>query len=199
MQAIEVLKNEHRVIEQVLTCLEKISAEGVTHGRLDAQAAEQALEFFRNFADRCHHAKEEDLLFPMMEASGFPREGGPTGVMLYEHELGRGHIRGMQAQLAQAGAGNTEAVLQFAGHARDYIRLLRDHIQKEDHCLFPMAAQALGEARREELLASFEQVEREHIGEGVHERWLAVANALAERYGVTAAPAAAHGSCCGHH
>lgn len=200
MSAFLVLKNEHRVIEQVLNCLEKIAEEGVKGDKLNGEAAGQALEFFKNFADRCHHGKEEDHLFPMMEANGFPREGGPTGVMLYEHDLGRKHIQGMRSQLAAASAGNTEAVLQFAGHARDYVRLLRDHINKEDHCLFAMAERALSPDKQAELYAAFERVETEHMGEGTHERWLAVANALAEQYDVPRATETAnHSGCCGHH
>jgi hemerythrin-like domain-containing protein len=53
----------------------------------------QGVDFVRNFADRCHHAKEEENLFPRMEARGVPRDGGPIGVMLFEHEEGRAYVR----------------------------------------------------------------------------------------------------------
>ena len=93
MKPTEILSGEHRVIEQVLTCLERIAEQCAAEGRLDRTSAEQALEFFRNFADRCHHGKEEVHLFPALEAKGFPRDGGPTGVMLHEHDQGRAHVR----------------------------------------------------------------------------------------------------------
>ena len=95
MKPTEILSGEHRIIEQVLDCLEKIAQNCATGGRLDKTSAEQALDFFRDFADRCHHGKEETHLFRAMEAKGFPRQGGPTGVMLHEHEQGRAHIRDM--------------------------------------------------------------------------------------------------------
>src|SRR5271166_4514533 len=95
MKPTEILSGEHRIIEQVLDCLETMAQKSTTHGHLDEISARQAIDFFRNFADRCHHGKEETHLFPAMEAKGFPHQGGPTGVMLSEHEQGRAHIRGM--------------------------------------------------------------------------------------------------------
>ena len=75
MKPTEILSGEHRIIEQVLDCLEKMAQNCAAGGRLDKPSAEQALDFFRNFADRCHHGKEETHLFPAMEAKGFPARG----------------------------------------------------------------------------------------------------------------------------
>ena len=99
MRSTDILQNEHRVIEQVLGCLEKMAAQAV-EGKLDEPSAREALDFFQTFADGCHHHKEEDHLFPLMEAKGFPRHGGPTGVMLHEHEEGRRHVKAMRSALA---------------------------------------------------------------------------------------------------
>lgn len=195
---VEILKAEHRVIEQVLDCLGNIVAEARRQGRLDSQAAREAIDFFRNFADRCHHAKEENLLFPAMEAKGFPRQGGPTGVMLHEHERGREHIRGMDAVVEQAATGDAAAVGTFCQHAEGYIDLLREHIAKEDHCLFGMAAQALSPAEQQELTEQFERVESEHMGEGTHQRFLDVAHRLAERCRVKPTHPVTSCSGCGH-
>lgn len=199
MKPTDILSSEHRVIEQVLNCLEKMVQECAAGGPLDPVSARDAVEFFRNFADRCHHGKEEVHLFPAMEAKGFPRDGGPTGVMLHEHELGRMHVRGMADSIDGAAGGDHAALNKFCGHARSYIALLREHIQKEDHCLFAMANQALSEEDQRILLAKFHKVESEEMGEGTHERFLEIANRLAERYGVTPAAAAPHHACgCAH-
>ena len=188
MQATDILKEEHRIIQQVLSCLERLAERSAAAGRLDADAARDAIEFFRCFADQCHHGKEEDVLFPMMEAKGFPRHGGPTGVMLHEHEQGREHVRGMEAAMAAASRGDPVALRQFAQHAENYVRLLRAHIDKEDHCLFSLANQVMSEDDQHELLESFERAEREHSGAGEHERYVAMANRLADRFGIPRAP-----------
>jgi len=85
MRPTEILMQEHRVIEQVLDCLERMAQRVEAGDELDLESAKQAIDFFRNFADRCHHGKEEDCLFPLLEQKGFSREQGPTGVMLHEH------------------------------------------------------------------------------------------------------------------
>ena len=64
MKPTDLLSNEHRVIEQVLDCLEKMVARSAEHQQLEEEPARQAVDFFRNFADRCHHGKEEAHLFP---------------------------------------------------------------------------------------------------------------------------------------
>ena len=197
MNPSDILKSEHRVIEQVLACLEKMSEECQQQGRLDRDPAREAVDFFRNFADGCHHGKEEEHYFPAMEAAGFPRQGGPTGVMIHEHEVGRRHIREMDATIDAAAEGRAEAVDRFVSHARDYVALLREHIAKEDHCLFTMADQALSADEQAALLSAFDRVETHEMGEGTHQRYLDLANELAGRYGVAAVEA--HGGCCGHH
>jgi hemerythrin-like domain-containing protein len=182
MLPTQVLKNEHRVIEQVLNVLEKIAEKAGVENKLDVESAEQAIDFLRNFADKCHHGKEEHQLFPLLENKGFSRETGPTGVMCHEHEEGRGLIRGMAEAVADPGS--PDAADRFAGYARAYIRLLRVHIQKEDHCLFSMTDGMLNSQEQDYLLEQFERVEAEDMGTGAHERYLDVANALADKYGV---------------
>ncbi|MGQ9493468.1 MAG: hemerythrin domain-containing protein [Anaerolineae bacterium] len=95
MRATEQLMEEHRAIETVLNILENVCQRLETGKAVDAEHLEHILEFIRIFADRCHHGKEEDLLFPAMEKAGIPREGGPIGVMLIEHVQGRNYVRGM--------------------------------------------------------------------------------------------------------
>ena len=147
MKPTEILSGEHRVIEQVLNCLEAIVRQARSAGRLDRQSAKDAVAFFRNFADRCHHGKEEAHLFPALEAKGFPRDGGPTGVMLYEHEQGRAHVRGMDENIEAAAAGDPAALERFVEHAEGYVALLREHIYKEDHILFQLADRTLSRGR----------------------------------------------------
>jgi hemerythrin-like domain-containing protein len=98
-----------------------------------------------------------------------------------------------------AAAGNSEAVAQFINNARGYVGLLREHIEKEDHCLFTMANQVLTEGDQQRLLAAFENVEHEHMGLGTHEKFLSLADELADRLGVTRAADNSSRSCGCHH
>ncbi|MBI4556576.1 MAG: hemerythrin domain-containing protein [Candidatus Hydrogenedentes bacterium] len=203
MNVTTILKNEHRVIEQVLVCLERIARDAATNQKLDGAAAKDAIAFFRNFADKCHHGKEEVHLFPALEDRGMPKQGGPLGVMLDEHTQGRSHVRAMDDAIDDAANGDSAAIQQFARHAQAYILLLGQHIHKEDHCLFAMADGLLSEADQLALLNTFEHVERDEMGEGTHEKFHAIADQLAEKYGVTKAEVVSEGGhapfTCSHH
>lgn len=191
MLPTDILKNEHRVIEQVLNVVERIVRRIEVEGTFDTESAGQAIDFLRNFADRCHHGKEEHQLFPMLEIKGFDRDNGPTGVMCAEHEEGRALIQGMADAVAE---GNDPAAgARYATFARAYVDMLRMHIQKEDHCLFSMADRALSDGDQTALMDLFEKVEAEDMGSGTHEKYLELANGLADRYGVARAEIACDG------
>ncbi len=179
MRPTEILMDEHQIILAVLDAAEReVQRIGET-GEVRVERVEQMVDFFRNFADRCHHAKEENLLFVRMEERGMPRQAGPIGVMLYEHDLGRGHVRAVAEALPRA-ASDPAARQAVRDHLAQYIQLLRDHIYKEDHILYPMADQLLLPEDQVDLERAFEQVEREEIGVGVHEKYHELAHRLAE-------------------
>ncbi len=177
-KATEVLKQEHRVIEKVLAGVEKLAR---SQGPIPVEQWEKAIDFIRNFADKCHHLKEEGLLFPMLEERGIPREGGPIGMMLMEHEEGRGYVRAMVAALSAAKQDPEGARRQLVENARAYLRLLREHIAKEDQVLFDMVDAHLDPQEQKKLLEQFEEHEREEMGLGVHEKYLEIAHEL-ERF-----------------
>jgi hemerythrin-like domain-containing protein len=179
---VETLMKEHRVIERVLGAL-AVFAGRIAEGNEDVRhTAAQFAEFFQSFADRCHHGKEEDLLFKELEKQGMPAGAGPIGVMLKEHEEGRACVR----EIASIGDGN--GPLSHTEQDRlhqaisEYVPLLQAHIQKEDHVLFPMADRLLSQELKENLSQQFEQFEREHIGKGVHDELHALAESLVDQY-----------------
>lgn len=167
MKTVDRLVKEHDLIERGLTLLEKAV------GRIDSSQPlpdgfpEWAPEFFGRFADKCHHAKEEDLFFPLLKERGIPEEGGPIGVMLHEHVMGRDCVRRMREASEQDGLDGN----MFANAAREYIPLLRQHIFKENNILFRMAGQVLSEDDDADLDERFTAVEQERDLAGLHDRF----------------------------
>ncbi|MEI7752316.1 MAG: hemerythrin domain-containing protein [Candidatus Omnitrophota bacterium] len=200
MKPTEILESEHRIIEQVLSCLEKMTDLNEESKKLDCDAARDMIDFFRMFADRFHHAKEEQHLFALLEAHGMPRDGGPTGVMLAEHEMGRGFVGGMEKAVAAYEKGEAEAMKSFVKAARAYVSLLREHIQKEDHCLFAMTNENLSSEEQGQLLKAFRDEEvKIPKGKG-HDYYFQKAQDLGNRYQVKSSVVSACApSSCGHH
>lgn len=151
---VQELSDDHRLIERVLAALE--SELRNTRAGFPADFIERALAFFTEFADGHHHHKEEELLFPAIAARGIPSEGGPIGVMLYEHDMGRHMLASVRDNLPAARAGDAAAQQVVRDSAEHYINLLRQHIWKEDNILFRMARQVLTEADTAAMAAAFE-------------------------------------------
>lgn len=173
------LRAEHEGIRSMIKILEKVS-EDINNAKVED--LEKMVEFIKVFADKCHHAKEETLLFPALEEAGVPNEGGPIGVMLMEHDMGRSFVAGMSEALEKIKAGNKEAGKEFAENALGYGNLLTSHIEKENNILFHMAEMSFSKEKDEELLEGFEKIEMEKIGAGKHDEFHALLDRLAEEY-----------------
>jgi hemerythrin-like domain-containing protein len=178
MQATSILMHEHRIIERVLDALQTVANRLKGGEVVNPRFFIDAADFAKGFTDGCHHKKEEGVLFPAMEAAGIPAEGGPIAVMLSEHEEGRRLIASMRAGAERLQGGDESARAPVVESALAYVALLRQHISKEDNILFPMADQVLRGAAAVEVEKAFDRIETEETGEGVHDRFLALAESL---------------------
>ena len=176
-KAIADLMNEHEAILSAIQILERMIAAMEKARSVDATDMHAFIGFLKEFADKCHHGKEEGLLFPAMVAAGIPDKGGPIGVMLAEHAQGRQLIRDMEESIS---AGVDRAKLAQA--AGGYATLLRNHIQKENMILFPMAERVLTEEQLGKLYEGFEEHEEKVIGQGRHEELHAMLKSLQDKY-----------------
>lgn len=157
MSVTELLKEEHKEIKLMMNILEEICKKLQSGEQINAEHLEQIVDFFKTFADKSHHAKEEDLLFPEMEKAGIPREGGPIGCMLSEHDQGRTFIQKLNTAIIKY-KNEKKSIDQIVENAHGYINLLRQHIDKEDNILFMIADQRLSEESQKKLLEDFEKI-----------------------------------------
>jgi hemerythrin-like domain-containing protein len=178
MKATEDLKQEHEGILLMLNIMEQISAmnePNIVH-------LAQIIDFIKTFADKCHHGKEEDLLFPKLIEKGIRKENGPIGVMLYEHEQGRKHIKDLSVSFENYKNGDKSAISGIKENLNKYIDLLRNHISKENNVLFKMADEVLSEKEQDSLFEEFEKIEIERIGIGKHEEYHQLLKLLKKEY-----------------
>jgi hemerythrin-like domain-containing protein len=176
--ATQILRHEHEVIVQMLDASEEVAQQFEKGRKVRPELLADLLEFFKTFADECHHSKEEELLFPLLELKGIRRHGGPLGVMLHEHEEGRALIREMAEAAEEFQSGQDAASLHWARAARAYAQLLRTHICKENNVLFPMAERTLAPEEQTQLAERFEELEVGKMGAGKHQRLHAKMNKL---------------------
>lgn len=173
---IAALREEHRLIELVLDAAERTAMDA----EIDDVFFDQALDFFRNFTDGCHHAKEEQELFPRLQRAG-AADGGPIASMLHEHRQGRALLKQMSAALRPAAAGEPTAAAAFRAALANYIGLLRQHIWKEDHMLLAAAERRLSAAQRRELDDAIQRFQARAGEPGARERYARLARRLYRR------------------
>jgi hemerythrin-like domain-containing protein len=150
--ATGTLRAEHRLILEVASVLERALDAGGGH----LESVSDCVAFFRLFVDACHHAKEEDLLFPALEHQGMPVDSGPVAVMLEEHRIGRELVRRMADALPGSG-GDPAAAAEVAAAGGEYIELIRAHIAKEDGILFEMADGLVTGPACKDLCAAYDE------------------------------------------
>jgi len=145
MYSIELMVEEHENILKLLTVIRKACC-----GILDGQEVidgdfRKIISFARNYADKHHHGKEEQILFQEMT-----QNLGLVGVnliqhgMLVEHDLGRLHITELEKALDQYREDpQTLYKLNILTEAAGYTNLLERHIDKENQIVYPYAEKNL--------------------------------------------------------
>ena len=181
MTPTEILKHEHKIILLVLDAAEQGVVSIKAAGEVKVTEIERMLEFFINFADRCHHAKEEKLFYAKMQERGMPSNIGALAVVLKDHEFGREKLRVVASALSQAGQGDIAAKVIIMENLTDYIGMLRAHIEKEDCILYPVGEKIFTEEDQKYLSEAFDKVEKEEMGEGVHEKYHKLAHDLSKQ------------------
>ena len=176
-KAIDDLKHEHEAILSALKILDTIVARISQGSTVPKEDVLKFIGFLKEFADKCHHGKEEGILFPALVKAGIPEKSGPIGVMLSEHADGRNHIKDMEGAIADLSDN-----AKFSESATAYFGLLKNHIQKENNVLFPIAEKALPAVELERLYKFFEEHEEKIIGQGRHEELHRMLDGLKQKY-----------------
>ena len=178
MNPIQKLMAEHQNILRGISAIELKIKTFEENGKIDPEFIKMAIDFIRSYADKYHHAKEEDILFIFMEKAGFSRDSGPIAVMLYEHDEGRDYIRKLEIANSRYADGDSSASAEIIENSLAYSSLLRGHIQKEDNVLYPMAVKLLGESMIEKMGSDFKRVDREM--EGMEIKYLQILSKMSE-------------------
>ncbi len=181
MKATQQLKDEHEGIRVMLNILEKVCEKLEKTGAVEREHCEGILEFLNIFVDKCHHGKEEDLLFPAMIAAS-SEAIAPAAAMRADHDKARGYLGEMSrayAAFLQGEAMSSAGIMENAGA---YISLLREHMGKENGVILEVAERTFSAEQQSELFEGFERIEEERIGRGRHEQFHRLLDTLSAIY-----------------
>ncbi len=178
--AIELLRDEHAAIVRALAVLAEIDRHLAAGDPVDPQDASDVLDFLSGFGDACHHGKEEGLLFPALLDADATQSHKPIERLRREHTQGREWLTEMRDALST----RHHDPKAFHEAARRYTRLMLEHIDKENHVLFPMAARLLSAKQLAHLWRDFGSYENQVMGTGRHQALHGLLHRLQDRYPV---------------
>ncbi len=167
---LRMLEDEHRIIAKVVKAAPVLAdrLEAGQEGTLDT--FQELVAFMRGFADRCHHGKEEELLFPLLLSKGVPAEGCPLGALTAEHVQGRALVRELSNAIQEWKKRSPGAKNEVVQTLREIAELYPNHIWKEDYLLFPMTGKILNFGEQQDLWRRFEEGEAA-LDRDLHQRF----------------------------
>ncbi len=180
--AIEMLVDEHRLIERVLGSLDTFCERIGEEPEKDRKTVSDFVDFFHFFVDECHHGKEEGYLFVRMSAVGFSNEAGPVSAMLSEQGEGREHLSALKSIAEGSGPLTQHEQSVAKGHALGYITRILSHMKREDEILFPVTRHVLPAFMMDELSADFQKFNKQAVGMPPYEILLKTAGDLVKKY-----------------
>lgn len=169
LQSVSHLQEEHRACRKMLRrAVESLDP-------FDPESLEESIVFLKYVMDRVHHAKEEDALFPMLEAASDEFEPLTLKTMHEQHFHGRSYLKAAEALLEDARQGSEEALRALSETIRAYERFTATHMKQEERVLFPLVEQTLDEAQDNTLLTHFRRVQGHLIDREDYEAYLDLA------------------------
>ncbi len=172
----DLLMTDHETTERVFDAFDRALSGAAPPS---TAIVTDALEYFTGYVERCHNHKEEDHLFPLLEAAGMPREGGPLGMMVMDHRRSEAALAVLRAAAADYTAGNQGALPALRTAFSEYAGVLKEHFWKENDILFPMARRILDDADDAKVLHGIAEVEA-RAGADARQRYYALAARIVE-------------------
>lgn len=153
----DILEREHRYIQKVVNGIKMILEKPALEKALNVDELGDVLDFMRSYADKCHHGKEEELLFPALIDKGVPTQGCPIGALKGEHIRGRSIVGLLAEGRELLDKGDPSAVETIRKGLEGVVSLYPNHIWKEDFLLFPMTEKVMNLKELSKLGEKFKQ------------------------------------------
>lgn len=166
MTPVEPLMKEHRLIERMIRIanakLENIKKED----KVGPSFIDTAVDFIRTYADRCHHGKEEDILFRDLAKKSIPAEHKRImDELIKEHVMGRNNVKKIVEAKEKYIQGNKDALKDIISNMEILIKFYPKHIEKEDKHFFIPCMDYFTEQERDAMLNEMWEFDRNIIHE----------------------------------
>jgi hemerythrin-like domain-containing protein len=176
MKFIGPLMWEHRIIEKMIDVLRNEIKTITEKSDVNVVLIDQAVDFFRTYADRTHHGKEEDILFRDLAKKALsPEHKKIVDELIEEHITARKMVGNLLEAKERYLGGTRDAAADVATCLSSLIGFYPGHIAKEDKHFFFPCLDYFPPEEQERMLQEFYEFDRKMIHEkytGVVEKFL---------------------------
>jgi len=178
MQARGLLMIEHRLMERMLSVIKGVLAEIESKHKVDSVFVDLVVDFFRVYADRTHHGKEEDILFRELNKKALSQKDRQLmKELIEEHVFGRQIIKAIVEANTRYRNGDESALADIAANLKTLTGFYPIHIEKEDKIFFPSSLTYFSDEEDQAMLAEFWEFDRNMI----HEKYKSLVEGFEDR------------------
>ncbi len=166
MKPIGPLMIEHRLIERMVKLLQKELDRIERKGPVKIALLKAGVDFFRTYADKTHHGKEEDIFFRDLASKNISKEHkNIMEQLIMEHVWARQSVSRLSSATESMGKGNAYAVNEIIHELQKLVTFYPRHIDKEDNYFFKPAMEYFSPSQQQQMLSEFWEFDRNLIHE----------------------------------
>ena len=166
MMPVGPLMIEHRLIERMIRIMQANLDSIKKEGKIDPAFVDTAVDFIRTYADRCHHGKEEDILFQGLAKKNISTEHKRImDELIKEHAMGRNNVKKLVEAKEKYSQGNKDALKDIISNMETLVKFYPKHIEKEDKHFFIPCMNYFTDAEKDAMLNEMWEFDRNMIHE----------------------------------
>jgi len=182
MTPTENLINEHKKINELLDIMSKIALKIKSKDVFYPNDVEEVVKYLINIIENSHHGKEDDVFYPELISSGIPKETAPLSIINYEHLISVNYLKDISSCVVNCKIGNDFSGELLADSLTNYVIAIKNHIQREEEIVFPIANEVFSIEKQNEILQRFEVIEQKYISNSFNDQFDELLNKFKNKY-----------------
>jgi len=182
MTPTENLINEHKKINELLDIMSKIALKIKSKDVFYPNDVEEVVKYLINIIENSHHGKEDDVFYPELISSGIPKETAPLSIINYEHLISVNYLKDISSCVVNCKIGNDFSGELLADSLTNYVIAIKNHIQREEEIVFPIANEVFSIEKQNEILQRFEVIEQKYISNSFNDQFDKLLNKFKNKY-----------------
>ena len=153
---MDILVAEHKLILQAVELARKEADKTHLNAAVNPNFVATIVDFFRTYADRFHHGKEEGILFNGLFQKKLDEANQKMmNELVLEHALARQTVTALENAKDRYVSGETDALGDVLKAIDTIVKLYPAHVEKEDAHFFYPVMTYFSVQEQEEMLANF--------------------------------------------